>query len=498
MRGTSEAYDRCSRFVRPLPHRWIIPPTRSAGDRPMDVRTRLEHALGAAYSIDRELAGGGMSHVYVAEERAFGRQVVVKVLREDLTEGASAARFKREITVAAKLQHPHIVPLLSAGEEGGTLYFTMPFVEGESLRARLEREGELPIADVVRVLREVASALAYAHRQRHRAPRHQAGERAALRRQRARDRLRDRQGARGGADAGRRDVEHDLAARRRARDAGVHGAGAGGGGSDGGSSRRSLRARLRRLRDADGAAAVRGAGDAAAAGGARDGGADADRGPSHEHARAADDAGDAVPREESRRPTAERGGGASNAGDAGERARGRDDAGRTRERSTRRRLARPERASSRSCSSRSASRPVCSSRAARNAAERRRLASYDVGLSDDAPIAFRGELALSIAPRGDFVVYVTETAGGYSAAVSRPARHGRATASRNGAGLGSAGISRRAIRGVHSNERRSRRTHRVPAGDHRRRRCAAAAARRPARADRDSVGLGIAILRRRR
>ena len=130
----------------------------------MDVRTRLEHAHGAAYSIDRELTGGAMSHVYVAEERAFGRQVVVKVLREDLTEGASAARFKREISVAAKLQHPHIVPLLSAGEEGGTLFYTMPYVEGESLRTRLDREGELPIPDVVRVLREVASALAYAHR----------------------------------------------------------------------------------------------------------------------------------------------------------------------------------------------------------------------------------------------------------------------------------------------------------------------------------------------
>ena len=130
----------------------------------MDVRTRLEHALGAAYSIDRELSGGGMSHVFVAEERAFGRQVVVKVLRDDLTEGASASRFKREISVAAKLQHPHIVPLLSAGEEGETLYYTMPFVEGESLRTRLQREGELPIPDVVRVLREVAGALAYAHR----------------------------------------------------------------------------------------------------------------------------------------------------------------------------------------------------------------------------------------------------------------------------------------------------------------------------------------------
>jgi serine/threonine-protein kinase len=130
----------------------------------MDLRSRVEHALGTAYSVDRELSGGGMSHVYVAEERAFGRQVVVKVLREDLTEGASAERFKREIAVVAKLQHPHIVPLLTAGDDGGTLYYTMPFVDGESLRDRLTREGELPVNDVVRVMREIASALAYAHR----------------------------------------------------------------------------------------------------------------------------------------------------------------------------------------------------------------------------------------------------------------------------------------------------------------------------------------------
>src|SRR5687768_12972935 len=130
----------------------------------MDLRSRVEHALGNAYSVDRELSGGGMSHVYVAEERAFGRLVVVKVLREDLTEGASAERFKREIAVVAKLQHPHIVPLLTAGDDGGTLYYTMPFVDGESLRDRLTREGELPVHDVVRVMREIASALAYAHR----------------------------------------------------------------------------------------------------------------------------------------------------------------------------------------------------------------------------------------------------------------------------------------------------------------------------------------------
>jgi len=105
-----------------------------------------------------------MSRVFVATETAFGRKVVVKVLKPELAEGVSVERFKREIAVAAKLQHPHIVPLLSAGQQDGVLYYTMPFVDGESLRQRLEREIELPVPDVVRMLREIAAALAYAHR----------------------------------------------------------------------------------------------------------------------------------------------------------------------------------------------------------------------------------------------------------------------------------------------------------------------------------------------
>ena len=130
-----------------------------------EVHARLQQALGAAYSIERELGGGGMSRVFVADEAALGRKVVVKVLRSDLTEGISAERFKREVRLAARLQHPHIVPLLTAGSlEAGVLYYTMPFVEGESLRARLEREGAFPVADAVRVLRDVASALSYAQR----------------------------------------------------------------------------------------------------------------------------------------------------------------------------------------------------------------------------------------------------------------------------------------------------------------------------------------------
>jgi len=125
----------------------------------------LQDSLGGAYRLLRELGGGGMSRVYLAEETALGRQVVIKVLPPDLAAGISVERFRREIQLAAKLQHPHVVPLLAAGRAGDLLYYTMPFIEGESLRAKLAREGELPVADAVRLLRDVVDALAYAHDQ---------------------------------------------------------------------------------------------------------------------------------------------------------------------------------------------------------------------------------------------------------------------------------------------------------------------------------------------
>ena len=124
---------------------------------------RLEAALSPAYTIERELLGGGMSHVYLATERALGRSVVVKVLPPELAAGVNRERFRREIHLAAQLQHPHIVPLLTAGEDGDLLYYTMPFVSGESLRVRLEERGQLPIKDVVRILTDIVDALAYAH-----------------------------------------------------------------------------------------------------------------------------------------------------------------------------------------------------------------------------------------------------------------------------------------------------------------------------------------------
>jgi serine/threonine-protein kinase len=130
----------------------------------MDLRASLETTLGDTYTFDRELYGGAMSRVFVAMDRKLGREVVVKVLSPEIAAEVSTDRFRREIQLAAKLQHPHIVPLLSAGEVRGAPYFTMPFIEGESLRARLARTGELPVREAVRILHEVASALSYAHK----------------------------------------------------------------------------------------------------------------------------------------------------------------------------------------------------------------------------------------------------------------------------------------------------------------------------------------------
>jgi eukaryotic-like serine/threonine-protein kinase len=123
----------------------------------------LQAALGSSYTIERELGGGGMSSVFLAEENALGRRVVIKVLPSDVLVGMSVDRFKREIQLAAKLQQAQIVPVLSTGQVDGIPYYTMPFVDGESLRAKLARTGPLPVAEVVSILRDVTRALAYAH-----------------------------------------------------------------------------------------------------------------------------------------------------------------------------------------------------------------------------------------------------------------------------------------------------------------------------------------------
>jgi serine/threonine-protein kinase len=125
---------------------------------------RLSTALTDRYRIERELGQGGMATVYLAHDLRHGRKVAIKVLRPELAAVIGAERFLREITTIANLQHPHILGLIDSGEVNGTAYYVMPFVEGESLRDRINREKQLSIADSVRIATEVASALDYAHR----------------------------------------------------------------------------------------------------------------------------------------------------------------------------------------------------------------------------------------------------------------------------------------------------------------------------------------------
>ncbi len=129
----------------------------------LDTRVRVQSALGGRYAVEREITGGGSARVFVAEDPQLGRRVVVKALHIEHVEHVDAQRFRREVQWAAALQHPHIVPLLSAGEQDGMLYYTMPFIAGESLDKHLAREAPLAIDDAVRLLRDVADALAYAH-----------------------------------------------------------------------------------------------------------------------------------------------------------------------------------------------------------------------------------------------------------------------------------------------------------------------------------------------
>ena len=130
----------------------------------MDLRAELQATLGGTHVIEQELGGGGMSRVFIATETALGRRVVIKLLAPELAQSVSGDRFKREIRLAGQLHHPHIVPLLLAGSTANGLpYYTMPYIEGESLRARLQRTGELPVEGVIATLHDVASALAYAH-----------------------------------------------------------------------------------------------------------------------------------------------------------------------------------------------------------------------------------------------------------------------------------------------------------------------------------------------
>ena len=129
-----------------------------------DVLERLTTALADRYRIERELGRGGMAIVYLAHDLKHDRQVAVKVVQPELAAVIGAERFLNEIKVTANLQHPHILPLFDSGEADGFLFYVMPFVEGESLRARLDREKQLSVEEAVDIAKSVATALDYAHR----------------------------------------------------------------------------------------------------------------------------------------------------------------------------------------------------------------------------------------------------------------------------------------------------------------------------------------------
>jgi eukaryotic-like serine/threonine-protein kinase len=130
---------------------------------PKDFDSDLRAALDPAYDLDKELSGGGMSRVFLATERSLARKVVIKVLPPELAAGVNRERFRREVQLAAQLQNPHIVPLFAAGVQGDLLYYTMPYIEGESLKHALHSGARLSIREVVRTLHDVVDALAYAH-----------------------------------------------------------------------------------------------------------------------------------------------------------------------------------------------------------------------------------------------------------------------------------------------------------------------------------------------
>src|SRR3990170_6966229 len=130
-----------------------------------EVPSRLSAALSDRYLLERELGQGGMATVYLAEDVRHDRKVAVKVLRPELAAVIGAERFLQEIKVTANLQHPHILPLHDSGEASSFLYYVMPYVEGETLRGKLDKEKQLGLKDALEITKQVASALDYAHRQ---------------------------------------------------------------------------------------------------------------------------------------------------------------------------------------------------------------------------------------------------------------------------------------------------------------------------------------------
>jgi serine/threonine protein kinase len=128
-----------------------------------ELREQVQASLGAAYTVERELGGGGMSRVFVAHDATLGRSVVLKILPPELAAGISLDRFQREIRLATQLRHPYIVPVIGTGDADGLPYYMMPFLTGESLGDRLRRQRQLPVDEAVQIACEVAQALDYAH-----------------------------------------------------------------------------------------------------------------------------------------------------------------------------------------------------------------------------------------------------------------------------------------------------------------------------------------------
>jgi serine/threonine protein kinase len=153
-----------SRGPAPAASHPTVPLSPQPGARRSGVTRSAKAALRARYRIEREIGQGGMATVYLAHDLGQDRLVALKVMRGDLVLAFGSERFRREIRLVARLQHPHILTVLDSGEAAGQPWFTMPYVEGESLRERLRREGALPIEEALRITREAGLALSYAHR----------------------------------------------------------------------------------------------------------------------------------------------------------------------------------------------------------------------------------------------------------------------------------------------------------------------------------------------
>ena len=138
----------------------VPPPCGAVAD---DILDRLKAKLSDRYAIEKELGRGGMATVFLAKDVKHDREVAIKVLHPELSATIGGDRFEREIKLAAKLQHPNILGLYDSGEADGLLYYVMPFVKGEAVRDRIDREGQLPVDDAVQITLEVADALGYAH-----------------------------------------------------------------------------------------------------------------------------------------------------------------------------------------------------------------------------------------------------------------------------------------------------------------------------------------------